>query len=224
VPGDATFRPARLAGRESAGGGLTRVLVEPEAALLASYRTPGQYVEMRAGGETGFFVLSNEPGSPVWELVMRAGGGASDVVLAMPTGSAGPDIELTGAIGHGFPVESAAGHPLVVALNGTGVAAGPPLVRRRVRDGDALRTRVFVGVRVRDEVPIEDELERWRRQGVDVVLCLSQELQDVVRVRLSPGELAGGRVFAVGSSPMIDALRALAPHLGLDALRIHTNY
>jgi len=221
VPGDGTFRPARLAGRESAGGGLTRVLVEPEAPLLASYRTPGQYVEMHAGGETGFFVLSNEPGSPVWELVMRAGGGASDVVLAVPVGS---DIELTGAIGHGFPVEAAAGHPLVVALNGTGVAAGPPLVRHRVRDGDASRTKVFVGVRARDEVPIEDELQRWRREGVDVVVCLSQELQDVVRVRLSPGELAGGRVFAVGSSPMIDALRALAPHLGLDALRIHTNY
>ncbi len=221
MPGDATFRPARLAGRESAGGGLTRVLVEPEAALLASYRTPGQYVEMRAGGETGFFVLSNEPGSPVWALVMRAGGGASDVVLAIPVGS---DIELTGAIGHGFPVEAAAGHPLVVALNGTGVAAGPPLVRRRVRDGDAARTKVFVGVRARDEVPIEDELQGWRRQGVDVVLCLSQELPDAVRVQLSPGELADGRVFAVGSSPMIDALRALAPHLGLDALRIHTNY
>jgi NAD(P)H-flavin reductase len=221
VTDDARFRPARLAGRESAGGGLTRVVVEPEAALLASYRTPGQYVEMRAGGETGFFVLSSEPGSHPWALVMRSGGGASDVVLAIPVGS---DIELTGAIGHGFPLEAAARHPLVVALNGTGVAAGAPIVRRRVREGDGARTKVFLGVRARDEVPIETELQQWQDQGVEVVVCLSQELQDVVRARLAPGDLAGGRVFAVGSAPMIDALRALAPQLGLDALRIHTNY
>lgn len=236
---DARFRPARLAGRESAGGGLTRVLVEPEAALLASYRTPGQYVEMRAGGETGFFVLSNDPGSPAWELVMRAGGGASDVVLAIPVGS---DIELTGAIGEGFPLEAAARHPLVVALNGTGVAAGPPIVRRRVRDGDASRTTVFLGVRARDEVPIEAELTEWRRQGVDVVVCLSQApagaavfdaagvvfvpgyVQDVVRARITPAAFAAGRVFAVGTSSMIEALRALAPELGLHAGRVHTNH
>src|ERR1700722_11292690 len=92
-------RPARLAGRESAGGGLTRVTVEPAPGLLASYRYPGQYVEMRAGQETGFFVVSSEPGVGPWELIMRSGGGASDVVLAMSVGS---DIELTGAIGDGF--------------------------------------------------------------------------------------------------------------------------
>jgi NAD(P)H-flavin reductase len=236
------FRPARLAGRESAGGGLTRVTVEPEPSLLASYGHAGQYVEMRVQGETGFFVVSNEPGSPAWELVMRAGGGASDVVLAIPVGS---PLELTGALGHGFPLEVAAGHPLLVALNGTGVAAAPPIVRRRVRDGDAAITRVFVGVRARDEVPLELELRAWRQSGVDVVVCLSQPtpgpsgevggqppgvtfvpgyVQDVIRDRVAPGSLADGRLFAVGSSSMVDALRAHAPGLGLDEGRIHTNY
>jgi NAD(P)H-flavin reductase len=240
------FRPARLAGRESAGGGLTRVTVEPEPSLLASHRHPGQYVEMRVHGETGFFVLSNEPGSAAWQLVMRAGGGASDVVLAIPVGSS---LELTGALGEGFPMDAAAGHPLVVALNGTGVAAAPPIVRRRVRDGDARITRVYLGVRARDEVPIEPELRAWGESGVDVVVCLSQPaqnpppgastegagksqgvafasgyVQDVVRDRVAPGSLAGGRIFAVGSSSMIDALRARVSELGLHEARIHTNY
>lgn len=245
---DHGFRPARLVGRESAGGGLTRVTVQPEAALLTSHRHIGQYLEMRVEGETGFFVLSNDPGSGAWELVMRAGGGASDVVLAIPLGSA---LELTAALGEGFPVDDAAGRPLLIALNGTGVAAAPPLVRRRMRDGDGAITQVFLGVRARDEVPLEPELRAWRSGGVDVVVCLSQAapdpaqvqdleepdasygvafaagyVQDVVRAHVgaAPGSLAAGRVFAVGSSAMIDALRARASDLGVPQDRIHTNY
>jgi NAD(P)H-flavin reductase len=246
VAEDRRFRPARLAGRENAGGGLTRVTVEPDPSLLPSYRHPGQYLEMRVQGETGFFVLSSDPGSEVWELVMRAGGGASDVVLAIAVGS---PLEVTGAIGEGFPLELAVGHPLVVAINGTGVAAAPPVVRRRVRDGDAAITRVFLGVRGRDELPLEPELRAWRASGVDVVVCLSQAaqgpalaaspegggktsevdfapgyVQDVVRDRVVPGSLGGGRIFAVGSSSMVGALRALASELGLDPGRVHTNY
>ncbi len=243
---DRRFRPARLAGRESAGGGLTRVTVEPDPSVLPSYRQPGQYLEMRVRGETGFFVLSSDPGSTAWELVMRAGGGASDVVLAIPVGSR---LEVTGALGEGFPVDLAAGRPLVVALNGTGVAAAPPLVRRRVRDGDAAITQVFLGVRARDELPLESELRAWRASGVEVVACLSQPgqtpvlaanvedggrsvgvhfeagyVQDVVRDRVGPGSLAGGRIFAVGTSSMVDALRSRAAEIGLDPDRVHTNY
>lgn len=243
---DRRFRPARLAGRESAGGGLTRVTVEPDPSLLPTYRQPGQYVEMRVQGETGFFVLSNDPGLAAWDLVMRAGGGASDVVLAIAVGSA---LEVTAALGAGFPLDLAAGHTLVVALNGTGVAAAPPIVRRRVRDGDAALTRVFLGVRAREEVPLEPELRAWRASGVDVVVCLSQlapdpasatspepvgrmsevafapgYVQDVVRDRVAAGSVGDGRIFAVGSSSMVDALRASAPELGLDPERIHTNY
>jgi NAD(P)H-flavin reductase len=242
VTEDRRFRPARLAGRESAGGGLTRVTVDPEPALLGSHGHPGQYVEMRVQGETGFFVLSSEPGASAWELVMRAGGGASDVVLAIAVGS---PLELTAALGHGFPLDAVVGRPLVVALNGTGVAAAPPIVRRRVRDGDAALTTVFVGVRARDEVPLEPELRVWRQSGVDVVVCLSQPspggpvdverrpadvafvpgyVQDVIRDRVAHGSLAEGRLFAVGSSSMVEALRAYALELGLDGGRIHTNY
>jgi NAD(P)H-flavin reductase len=246
VTEDRRFRPARLAGRESSGGGLTRVIVEPDPSLLPTYQQPGQYIEMRVQGETGFFVLSNDPGASAWELVMRAGGGASDVVLAIAVGS---PLEVTAALGEGFPLDLAAGHPLVVALNGTGVAAAPPIVRRRIRDGDAVATRVFLGVRAREEVPLEPELREWRASGVDVVVCLSQAaqdpvaaatqepvgrtsevafapgyVQDVVRERVVAGSLGGGRVFAVGSSAMVDALRSSAPELGLDPGRIHTNY
>ena len=171
---------------------------------------------------------------------MRPGGGASDVVLTLPEGSS---IELTGALGEGFPVDEARGLPLLVVLNGTGIAAGPPVVRRRIHDGDAARTRVFVGIRDRGEVPIEAELVDWVGAGVEVTVCLSQDsrddaitvapsglrfargyVQDVVGAEVLPGSASGGFVFAVGTSSMIDALRSLAPALGLGPERIRTNY
>jgi NAD(P)H-flavin reductase len=234
------FRPARLAGRESVGGGLTRVTVEPSEALLSTYRRPGQYVEMRVDGAMGFFVLASDPGEGPWTLIMRPGGGASDVVLGIAIGS---PIELTGALGHGFPADAAAGLPLVIALNGTGVAAAPPLVHRRIRDGDAGLTQLYIGLRTRDELPIEPELRAFRQGGVEVVVCLSQApalvaedseeavtrfapgyVQDVLRARVTAGSLSGGRIFAVGSSAMLASLRDVALDLGLPRDHVHTNY
>lgn len=248
---DRRFRPARLAGREDVGGGLARVTVDPEGALLTTYRQAGQYVEMRVDGETGFFVLASDPGASPWELIMRSGGGASDVVLTIQVGS---PIELTGALGDGFPVAEVAGRPLVIAINGTGVAAVPPIVHRRIRDGDAGLTHVFLGLRSRDELPLAEELRSWQQSGVDVVVCLSQAqpsaasaapatcaaasepgvtgplrfapgyVQDVLRARVSPRSLAGGRIFAVGTSAMLEALSTRAREMGLREEHIHTNY
>jgi NAD(P)H-flavin reductase len=234
--GEGRFRPARLLARRSAGGGLTRVVVEPDPVAAGSYVAPGQYIEMRAGDGTGFFVLASEPGSIPWELVMRAGGGASDVVLAMPAGSA---IELTSAIGDGFPMEAVRGCPLIVALVGTGVAAGPPVVGRRVREGDATLTRVVLGVRTRGELPMEDELAAWSRAGVDLTVAFSQiepgeiagddrfvrgRVQDAMRARFASRAHDDAAVFVVGATSMIDAVRDVVVELGVPPHRVHTNH
>lgn len=243
MSGANVLHPGRLVARRDAGGGLTRVIVQPLAALAPTYVRPGQYVEMRIGGEEGFFVVSSEPGSTPWELVMRSGGGASDVVLACEIGA---ELELSGALGHGFALDAARAAPLAVVLGGTGVAAGPPVVRRRIRDGDAVRTTAFVGVRHVLELPLEEELRSWVRAGVEVVVCSAQReedplpadvsgagaalrfargyVQDILPDRLVPGWLSGGRVFAVGSGPMVDALRAVAPSVGLESAHVETNY
>jgi NAD(P)H-flavin reductase len=242
VSGDNVFRPARLVARNDAGGGLVRVVVEPHPGLVESYVRPGQYVEMRIGGEEGFFVVSSDPGVSPWELVMRSGGGASDVVLAC---DADTPLELSGALGHGFPLDDVRSAPLAVVVGGTGVAAGPPIVRRRIHDGDARRTAAFVGVRHVSELPLEAELRAWAQAGVRVVLCCAQPpedplpsdedgagalgfacgfVQDILPSRLPAGWLASGRIFAVGSGPMVEALRDAAPSLGLDRTRVETNY
>jgi NAD(P)H-flavin reductase len=163
---------ARLIKREFAGGGLTRVTLDPGRYVASTYTSPGQYIEVHVGGESGYFVLANAPGAPEWQLIMRRGGGASDVLLSIAPGGA---LEVTDAIGSGFPMEASRGRPVVIALGGTGVAAALPLVGRRVADGDATRTEVLIGLRTRSEVPLHTDLDAWIRAGVRVLLCVSQD-------------------------------------------------
>jgi NAD(P)H-flavin reductase len=234
VPSTVRFHPAALVANQEAGGGLRRVTVEVGLTVAETYTSPGQYVEVRADHQTGFFVLANEPGADKWDFVMRAGGGASDVLMtALP----GARIDVTSALGGGFPLEEARGDSLIIALSGTGIAAGPPIVGRRIREGDASRTSVLVGVRTHGELPMRPHLEAWRRAGVDVLVCLSNDdgrvegipyangyVQDVLRARVLGGRVIPGRIFAVGLRSMVDALKILAPELGIASERVHTNH
>jgi NAD(P)H-flavin reductase len=202
--------------------------------VVSTYTSPGQYVEVCIDEQTGFFVLANEPGAPEWELVMRSGGGASEVLLGAQVGA---PLEVTSAMGAGFPMANARGKPLIVALGGTGVAAGRPIIGRRIADGDAARTRVFVGVRTRGELALRDCLEGWLRNGVHVLVCLSQDdgpiegipyehgyVQDVLRSLAAGPSLVQHRIFVVGVVSMIEALRSLAPELGVAPEDVETNY
>lgn len=228
------FHPARLVARADAGGGLSMLTVETGSDVLGTYTSPGQYVEVRARGETGYFVLANDPGARAWELILRAGGGASDVLLAMGVGGG---IEVSAAIGAGFPMDEARGRPVVIALSGTGIAAARPLVHRRIADGDAARTQLLVGVRARGELPIEGQLDGWAAETLRVVVCLSQSdgapedarfrrgyVQDVLRQHADLRPPPGARVFAVGLASMIDGLRELAPALGIAPEHVYTNH
>jgi NAD(P)H-flavin reductase len=232
------YHPALLVSRSDAGGGMTLVTIDPGSEIARAYTSPGQYVEVRIDGETGYFVLAGRPRARPWTLVMKAGGGASDVLLVAPLGRA---IEVTSAIGDGFPMGALRGRPLVLALSGTGIAAGPPVVAQRIEDGDAGQTEVYVGAKTLAELALEDDVRTWRVAGVSVVICLSQDevslpdgrsmcsfahgyVQDVISQRVAPGAWKDVHVFAVGVASMIDALRALSPALGLTKDRVLTNH
>ncbi|HLK36345.1 MAG TPA: FAD-dependent oxidoreductase [Polyangiaceae bacterium] len=232
------FYGVTLLRREDAGGGLSRVTIDPGESLALSYTDPGQYVEVRAAGEAGYFVLASEPRTRPWQLIMRAGGGVSDVLLVA---SPGDPLDITRAIGSGFPLREARGRHLIVAVGGTGVAAALPILRHRMRDGDERLTTILIGLRNEDEIPIQGELEAWAGAGVDVVVCLSQGprapasgkvrlgrgyIQDILR-ELAAAEryaLRGSLVFAVGPTSMVTSLRDLAPELGIAAGDVVTNH
>jgi NAD(P)H-flavin reductase len=235
-PAEARFHPARLVSRRAVGGGLSHLRIDPGRAVAATYGSAGQYVEVRAEGETGYFVLASEPGEAAWDLVMKSGGGASDVLLRMSEGGA---LEVTDAIGAGFPMEQVAQRPLVIVLGGTGLAAGRPLVQRRIRDCDAQRTKVFIALRKREESAFEPDLDAWADAGVTVVVCLSQgvaadeggrvvvgRIPDVLHAFAAshPGAFALAVVFSVGTTSLVETLREAAPSLGIRPEDVLTNH
>jgi len=228
------FSYALLIGRVDAGGGLSLVTLRPTIQIARTYVSPGQYVELRLQGETGYFVLANEPGARAFDLFMRSGGGVSDVLLAMPLGAR---VEMTGAIGAGFPMHDAKARPLVVVVAGTGIAAARPIVRARIEEGDAKQTFLVIGIRKHSELSMAADLEAWERIGVRIVVCLSQPedslkdprcvrgyVQDALRSKAIVLTEPGARIFAVGGRSMVEAIRELAHELGIAAQDVHANH
>ena len=224
--------PARLVGRASVGGGVFLLTFDVSPGASATYTHPGQYAEMTLGSDDGFFVIASNVGAAKWEFLMRGGGGAADALLAMPLGS---DVTMSRALGEGFPCERADGRSLVVAVTGTGIAAARPIVAWRLARAETAPTEVYVGVRNAEDVPLVDELTRWRAHGVRVTVCLSRSdptagelesghyargyVQDVIRARLAGA--TRWLVFAVGATGMVDGVRDVARELGGE---VRTNY
>jgi NAD(P)H-flavin reductase len=232
VSGSAVSAPlhaARLISRD-AGRPLVPVALDVPAPVRASHTTPGQYVQIAAGGENGYFVLASPVGADTWSLLVKGGGSTADALLCEPLGASFP---VTGALGAGFPMDEARGRPLVVAAAGTGIAAAPPIAARRIADGDAARTHVLLGLQIAAHLPCPDDVVAWRAAGMDVILCVSREdgdgvgvvrgyVQDVARARLT--QTHGRMLFVVGPSAMVDATRAIAGNLGVSVEDVRTNY
>jgi len=212
--------PAVLASRRDAGAGLLLVSLDVDATLARGYTAPGQYIELRAPRGNGYFVLAGSLGDPVWELLVRNAGDAADALFHAPIGTS---FEVTAPLGEGFPVERATGRVLALAVVGSALAVARPIVARRIAEGAASRTHVYVGARTAADVPLADEVAAWSVDGVNVVLCLSRSsgeleragarkeagyVQDVMRRdvdRLGPSVL----VFAAGPEAMLTAMRDL---------------
>jgi NAD(P)H-flavin reductase len=212
---------AVLASRRDAGAGLLLVSLDVDPTLARAYTAPGQYVELFTPRGNGYFVLAGSLGDPVWELLVRNAGDAADALFNAPIGSS---FEVTAPIGGGFPVERATGRVLVLAVVGSALAVARPIVARRIAEGAAARTHVYVGARTPADVPLADEVAAWSADGVNVVLCLSRTsgelergdgarreagyVQDVMRRdvgQLGPSVL----VFAAGPEGMLTAMRDL---------------
>src|SRR6478672_3633122 len=142
----------RLAARREAAGSLVLLTLEVPSAVRTTHVLPGQYVSVRAGGDTGYFVLASAVGAEAWEILLRAGGDVADALLVAGVGELVP---VTDALGSGFPCTEARGRDLIVAVAGTGMAAAKPILAWRMNDGDAARTDVFLGMREAAELPMK---------------------------------------------------------------------
>ncbi len=215
---------AVLAARRPAGGELLLVALDVPDDSARAYTAPGQYTEVKVERGNGYFVLAGDVGSSRWELLVRNAGDAADALWSLPIGST---VEASAPLGLGFPIDRARGAPLAVAAVGTALAVARPVLRRRIADGDAARTWVFLGVRAPEDLPLADEVESWAERGAHVTLCISRGDPARHPQRIPRAERASGYVqdvvarvvsrmpektlvVAAGPEPMLDAMRALA--------------
>ncbi len=234
---------ASLLERKHVGGSLHRIrlAIAPEAARTHLHH--GQYIEVRhdgghrgdedatiPGALKGTFVLTSPPGSAEWQLIVKDGGAMAD---RFGTQRPGAKFLVSEANGPGFPLDRAAKRPLVLAANGSGIAALLSTAQARSTSGDAARTFVLYGVRDEQSIALRPELEELRRLGVTVVYALSRQQLDVPGVfsgyvqhvaAQQHWPLEGAMFFAAGSKPMIEGLREVAPKLGIAREDVLLNY
>lgn len=217
---------AHVVARRDVGGGMTLFSIDVPSALRDSYVRPGQYAYFTLIGEAGYFVLGNREGTAPWEIFLRRGGAAADLLLAAPVGV---EVGATKALGDGFPVEKARGEDALVVVTAGAIAAARAVVNRRIDDGDAHRTRLVIGARTLDTVPIEDELDTLRSAGVRVRIVLSganaPEHYDrgYVQHVLERDWTERPWVFVAGSNEMVAGVREAAAALGAPAERVVSN-
>ncbi len=215
-----------LVGRRDVGGEMTLFAFDVPGVLRESYATPGQYSYFTLIGEAGYFVLGSREKRSPWEILLRRGGAAADLLIRAPVGT---DVAATPALGAGFPVDRARGEDAIVVVTAGAMAAARAVVARRVDDGDAARTRLVVGARAIGSVPLTDEIDAMRAAGVRVRIVLSGAeapadydrgyVQHVLEHEWSERPW----VFVAGAPDMVEGVRQAAVALGAEADRIVSN-
>ena len=198
--------------------------VAPETAR--AYTAPGQYVEVKTTSGNGYFVIASDVGDSHWELLVKNAGGASDALATAPLGTV---LELEGPLGAGFSMERMADRHVVLAVVVSALGVARPVLHRRIEEGVAAATHLFLGLRSLADLPMRSEVEAWVRAGITVVFCLSQSdrhhhpevmpwvrrvtgyVQHALAHALESAEVPHGTlVIAVGPDVMLADMRTLA--------------
>ena len=139
---------------------------------------------------------------------------------------------MRGPFGTGWDVASAAGRDIVIVAGGIGLAPLRPVVLTALADRSRYgRIVLLAGARTPGDLLYADELDRWRRDGVEVAVTVDQADSGwsgevgLVTALIKPAGLAPGNSVAFICGPDImmrvtaDALAAL----GIPAGRIRVS-
>jgi NAD(P)H-flavin reductase len=225
MAGGATER-AVLTARTPAGGELLLVSLDVDEAIAQRYTTPGQYIEVKAETSNGYFVLASNVGERPWQLLVKNAGGAADALATQPIGTQFP---IVGPLGAGFSVERMRSRHVAVAVVGSAIGVARSVIGRRIADGAAPATHLFLGIRAATDLAIPAEIAAWAESGIEVVLCLSRSeldhhkeilpgarresgyVQHALARALETGAVPHGTlVIAAGPDAMLADMRSLA--------------
>jgi NAD(P)H-flavin reductase len=216
----------RLRDRREIGGALVRITFDAEPALLEEYMHPGQFVELTVNDEggdlAGYFAISSPVGAASLALIVRDRGGMSRYLLDVALGTL---IASTAVLGAGFPVERGLGRDVLIVVVGSAISVLPPLLAKR---DTFASTKVLIGERAPEDVPMLEDLLAWQRAGCRLTVCLSGGngevpglpvfLGRVQEAALQLTNLDSAVIFAAGPGEMLDDLRNASP-----AVRVYTN-
>jgi anaerobic sulfite reductase subunit B len=195
--------------REDTADTVNLELTEPAQPVPAF--APGQFAMLTAFGigEVPISVsgLGDSGGGRARRLehTLRAVGAVTRALHAAPPGSL---IGVRGPFGTSWDVASAAGRDIVIVAGGIGLAPLRPVVLTALADRSRYgRIVLLVGARTPGDLLYIDELERWRRDGVEVVItvdradsCWSCEV-GVVTTLIEPAGLAPDNSVAFVCGP-----------------------
>ncbi len=162
--------------REDTADTVTLELAEPAQPVPAF--SPGQFAMLTAFGvgEVPISVsgLGDSGGGRARRLehTLRAVGAVTRALYAAPPGSL---IGVRGPFGTSWDVASAAGRDIVIVAGGIGLAPLRPVVLTALADRSRYgRIVLLVGARTPGDLLYADELERWRRGGVEVAITVDR--------------------------------------------------
>ncbi|CAN5320439.1 hypothetical protein BH09MYX1_BH09MYX1_05010 [soil metagenome] len=214
---------ARIVARRDAGGGLSWVVLLPSPKGAATYRVPGQYVEVRidAHQASGFFALAGPEGAGQWDLLLRPNGGASEALLHVPIGG---HVGVSAALGAGFPFEDAFDKSLAIVVTAGALGPALPGIERRLREGLGDRTTLLVGTHSLAGVPAMSQLDALRERGAKVRIVLSNEVvlpHDRGYVQHQLDAVNPEYVFVAGLAAMVDAVKEWGHRSGVSVRSNH---
>jgi anaerobic sulfite reductase subunit B len=236
-PGAATAAVPRFyrvaSRREDTADTVTLELTEPSEPVPAF--APGQFAMLSAFGvgEVPISVsgLGDNRGGRALRLehTLRTVGAVTRALHAAQPGSL---IGVRGPFGTSWDVGSAAGRDIVIVAGGIGLAPLRPVVLTALADRSRYgRIVLLVGARTPGDLLYAGELERWRRDGVEVAVTVDRADSSwsgevgLVTALIEPAGLGPGSsvAFVCGPDVMMrftaDALAAL----GIPAERIRVS-
>lgn len=231
------WAPATLVSRVDEATALHSVVLDVGIDAASAYTTPGQYIQVRVGGDDakpGFFAIANSPGDELAKsgrlaLLLKEGGAAADAVVAAPINAT---VSVSPVQGKGFPIDRippADVHTVLLFGTGSGVAplraailsgALTPSKRRDVR--------FYYGTRDPASTAYASEADAWRAAGVRVIPVYSDGgdayIQDVFA---QEGGLAEGDKTAAllcGQKEMCEAVKGVLAEAGVREDNILLNF
>jgi NAD(P)H-flavin reductase len=232
VPGmSLSFSPAPVLKSNRLAPDLHLVVVDGNASGLADqYTRPGQYAMVRVDEHKAVpLAFAAAPGiAGELEFFIRLQSPLTEALANLKEGEA---LEMSPPSGPGFPLEEAREKHVIFMGIGTGIAPIRALVQYLV-DGPLLThtLTLYYGVRTKEQVCFESDLEHWANSGVDVHLALSQPEDEDNKAwvhHLLPEKLMAPEdttVFLCGHRDMERDARAVLEELGIFDEQIHRNY